>query len=228
MDKLKCLECNGYLSTPPILKHPTLGSLCGNCACYNTDSNFVRNTEYEIVASFIDFPCKNPGCHKRLLFGKITKHEYNCIFRKYDCPNENCLWFGNSFEMKSHFIEKHNKSFIYDSFSLDLRKDDIKLFLIQEGNDLFLIQFQCVVLEVKFWVLVRYIGPPGSCSLFKYFLEIKGNESEKIFVSKEKSVQSDICVLMDRSLALEVKISEMLNYLRCPTKLYCRVKLCKM
>lgn len=239
MQQLKCVDCQGYLSQPPIMKHPELGSVCGYCARFVKNKLYVRSVEYEVIATLMEFPCRNKGCRERLLFGHFDEHEDNCLYREYDCPfntydstsnisnsnTNNCDWKGNSSNMRLHFIDTHPQFVLStNSFKLELTKnyEENKLFSI--NDNLFIVQTKCEMLKCRFWCLIRYIGKSKDRK-FKYNLEITANNKKnkilKPFITHEIAVQSDICIFMDFHCAIEVDICSMLTFLNIPDSLTC-------
>lgn len=230
MQQLKCADCQGYLSHPPIMKHPELGSVCGYCASFVKNKLYIRNTEYEAIASLMEFPCKNKGCLQKFTFEHFDDHEENCLYREFDCPfnsnTNNCDWKGNSLDLKLHFIDAHPQFFLStNSFNLELTKNYEENRLFSKNDNLFLVQTKCEMSKCRFWCLIRYIGKPKE-GLFKYNLEITENnnkkENLKRFTTHEIAVQSDICIFMDCNSAIEVDLCSMLKFLKIPDLLICK------
>lgn len=217
------------------MKHPEIGSLCGHCTVHTNTDDYVRNTEYECVAAYVEFPCRNKGCHKRILFGKADEHESACLFRQYECPfsvliDSYCQWTGSWRELGAHFGENHaNSLMLTNTFKPELRKNQEQINLLTMENKFFVVHTKCVVLSCKFWCLVRYIGQPQSKSvMYKYKLQMIGDKVSKPYFTGEKIVQTDICMIMDEYIALEVNISTMLKSLNCPHNVQCVIHINSM
>nr|CAH7761594.1 unnamed protein product [Callosobruchus chinensis] len=111
LTKLKCAQCQLYLSVPPIILNNG-NNYCGRCKVAGT-----RNNVYEELAKYILFPCVNETCTLQLLWGHIPNHELSCPHKVMLCPFINC---SDSYKVKDvlvHFDQCHTS---HISFSDEL------------------------------------------------------------------------------------------------------------
>lgn len=193
LHKLRCLQCQNYLSIPPIMLNKNGKSICGRCNIEeNEKQNYTRNEAYEDIATLILFPCKNKkhGCHKKLTMINAEKHEISCKHKQFNCPTERfqkCPWTGKMDEIEIHFKEKHPELILKHPHvgKPDLKQDYEKYFLFKVYDFLFLIQLKCIS-DGMFWYCVRLMEDEKISNIFKFVLKLSNGNDDVI---KRRDVQ---------------------------------------
>lgn len=218
LQKLKCEECGGYLSSSPVMLKNNGNNICGHCApsFENDDEKLIRNTVYEDVATLILFPCayKEDGCNEKLPIGKMHDHEMGCRYQKHCCPMfpiNDCAWMGKLNQLKHHYEQNHEDLMITQhpyEFVVDISRNYENYYLVVVFNLLFLLQIKCNKAAAKLWYCVRFIGDPKFAKNFTFELNI-GCSDSKIF--KRKPVESFETVLLSQSKVLEIDINILIH-----------------
>lgn len=116
---LKCDLCHGYLSVPPISSYKEKNA-CGRC-----NPEWERNTIYEQLAKYMEFPCM--FCDERYPWGMVQNHEKKCKANRFLCPpkKEN-LYKINVFKSQQGEFHKDCQRIIRCPFELCLMTFDIR------------------------------------------------------------------------------------------------------
>lgn len=111
---LKCSKCRYYLNVPPI-KTSVDGTVyqCGRCD-FDDPKITVRNFAYEKIAKYMEFPCINSDCMKKISWLKVQQHEIECVYRTIPCPIIDCKDSVLCAKIIDHFNENHRSAIISD------------------------------------------------------------------------------------------------------------------
>ncbi|XP_045474143.1 uncharacterized protein LOC123680342 [Harmonia axyridis] len=231
---LRCVVCRNFLSIPPILHDDTFGTICGreNCNKFATSNiSYYRQSAYEALARFLDFPCKNKenGCQERLPWGEILEHEKICEFvGSLHCPfstnqfehldDELCYWTGNIDNLLDHLEEMHSTHKFDDILEFDF-KNDLK------NNQLFYSRIQesiviiLVLVDKKSYSYCRVWSGPEIWKNLKYNMEISTEKNELLTSSKIQKaglINSSLFKSVINCSWLKIDFDYIRNFYECP------------
>ncbi|CAH1987131.1 unnamed protein product [Acanthoscelides obtectus] len=107
LTKLKCSQCQLYLSLPPIV-HKNGKWYCGRCKVAG-----IRNDIYEELAKYMCFPCVHETCKLQLQWGQVANHELACPHKVILCPFINCKEKYKNKEFLAHFSKTHASNLFF-------------------------------------------------------------------------------------------------------------------
>lgn len=165
--KLRCHQCNKYLSYFPIYTEPGVGSVCGRC---QHSEIAIRNNLYEQAMSEAKFPCSfdTNGCIKRRLPKDVPQHETWCKYRTFPCPaakSTNCEWRGMIEDLYAHYEKKHVVYILHNnSFEMDFVSSHDENSLMDVGSNLYIVNQIANSKDQSYFITVNYFGCNPECA----------------------------------------------------------------
>ena len=218
----KCCVCLEYIN-PPILQCRNSHLFCQSCrqkfkspllcpTCRETlPQKDIRSYSVEQIAESIRllFPCKYSlsGCDVNSLLTEKAKHEEQCGYGPYVCPDVNgrCRWSGSREEVAQHLIDEHNypineSNVEYWLLLLDYKIETKTWPTILTFNDqkfIFIRKFDSDR-KYHFKAILMFIGEQKDADKFKYNIEIrnKSNGTRLQWEDKPISIKNDIKSLL--------------------------------
>lgn len=162
LNKLKCTNCNRYISLGPVKNIPS-GFLCGRCPT-DGDEHLSIVTIYETVAQHIQFPCiyDEHGCPQTFPFGDQMKdHELSCSYTPNFCPMgylENCEWKGQDKSMLEHVKNIHPLTVLDDlNVKVNLQAKIEKRYIFTSKDVVYVMDlFYCVKKGLSLEIMQRF------------------------------------------------------------------------
>lgn len=208
LQKLKCENCENYLSRGPVLMLDDGESRCGRCL--EPEEGAKRNKHYEELAQLMAFPCryKENGCEAKIPFEDNKVHEDACAYRMLVCPiaeSGKCDWSGVRGSLFDHCKQKHPSNVIGNpaKFKHDITKSSLGNYLLFAFQMLFLVQTKVCNVSRKIYHSVRLLDDPRVVSKYSYDLDIT-NGTGKLTKHGKVAPQGCLAIQEDTSVAMDI------------------------
>lgn len=215
LEKLKCENCEGYLSCAPVFLKDNKTSLCGRCT--KPEEGATRNIPYEELAKLVKFPCKyqEKGCSKLVSFSECKQHEEACEFHSIICPvvsSGTCEWTGIYNDLLQHCEEKHKDLVVTNPVTLthDISKYSVQTFIMLTFNCLFLIHAKVCLTMKTIYHSVRILGDPDLASSYMFQLDIANKDCN---FNKRRDVAPPGCLALHEPTSMATSINNILGML---------------